>query len=253
MPALGELAGHEVVAGVEARQPGEVRERGVRGEHQDQHGARLEAVVEGVAGRAGSEDDLADLGDDGGRALGVGGDVHVRGEEREAEEHRPEGRAHDDEGGAGVAPLRGPKRGNAVRDRLDAGDRGTTRREGAEHDEQRRPGEPAAPGVPDGHETGLVQRLHGKVAEEHLADADPEQRHHAADEEVGGQREHPTRLPHAPQVPERDEHDEEHGDRHRVGGEAGRDRGQSRGAGRHGHGDREHVVGQQRHAGDLRG
>jgi hypothetical protein len=164
-----------------------------------------------------------------------------------------EGRAHDDEGGAGVTPLGDSKRGDAVRDRLDAGDGGAARREGSQDDEQRRPGEPAAPGVPDGHETGVVQRLHGEVAEDHLADPDAEQGDHAADEEVGGQREHPARFPHASQVPERDEHDEEHRDRHRVRRQARHDGGQRRGAGRHGHGDGEDVVGQERHAGDLGG
>ena len=42
----GELAGEEAVAGQEGRQAREVGEGGVGGQHQDQHGRRLDAVVE---------------------------------------------------------------------------------------------------------------------------------------------------------------------------------------------------------------
>ena len=61
MPAFGELAGHEVVAGVEAREPGEIGEAGISGEHEDHHGARLQRVVHHVAERALAVDEFADL------------------------------------------------------------------------------------------------------------------------------------------------------------------------------------------------
>ena len=64
MPALGELAGHEVVAGVERGQPREVGEARVGGEHEDEHRAGLEAVVEDVAEQSSTVGELADLRDD---------------------------------------------------------------------------------------------------------------------------------------------------------------------------------------------
>ena len=114
MPALGELAGHEVVAGVEAGQPREVSKAGVGGQDENEHRARLKAVEEHVACRAGAEDELADLGDHRRRALVIGVHVEVGIEPRQPEEHRPQGRAHDHERGAGVLPLRPPEGGHAV-------------------------------------------------------------------------------------------------------------------------------------------
>ena len=67
--ALGELAGEEAVAGLEAGQAGEVGEAGVGGQHQDEHGGGLEREAEDLADRAGAVDRLADLGEHRGRAL----------------------------------------------------------------------------------------------------------------------------------------------------------------------------------------
>ena len=122
MAALGELTGHEVVAGVEAGQAGEVGERRVGGQNEDEHRSGLEAVVEDVAHGPAAEHDLADLGDHRRRALLVGRHVHVGGQPRQPEEHDTEQRSHDHERCAGVLPGGLTERGDAVRDRLDAGD-----------------------------------------------------------------------------------------------------------------------------------
>ena len=53
-----------------------------------------------------------------------GSTFDLAGEEREAEEHHAEPDAHDHEGLPGVLPRRLLERGDAVGDRLDAGDRG---------------------------------------------------------------------------------------------------------------------------------
>ena len=95
VPALGELAGHEVVFGVEAREAGEVGEARVRGEHEDEHRARLQGVEEEITARAAAVDEAADLADHGGRAALVRRRVGMRGEHRQAEEHHAEGAAHD--------------------------------------------------------------------------------------------------------------------------------------------------------------
>ena len=50
--ALGELAGQEAVAGLEAGQAGEVGEAGVGGQHQDEHRGGLQRVDEHLAERA---------------------------------------------------------------------------------------------------------------------------------------------------------------------------------------------------------
>ena len=68
VPALGELARHEVVLGVEAREPREVGEARVRGEHEDEHRAGLQPVEEHVADGAAAVHEPADLADDGRRA-----------------------------------------------------------------------------------------------------------------------------------------------------------------------------------------
>ena len=121
VPALGELLGHEVVAGVEAGQPGEVGEAGVGGEDEDQHGAGLEDGEEHAAHGAGPEHRLADLGDHGRRPAHVRHRVHLHREGRKPEEHEAEGGAHDDERRAGVLPLRPAERRHAVGDGLHAG------------------------------------------------------------------------------------------------------------------------------------
>ena len=82
MSPLCELAGHEVVFGVEARQTGKVSEAGVRGEDEDEHGAGLQRVEQEVAETAGAVDEFSDLADDGRGAAHIRRGMDVRGEDR---------------------------------------------------------------------------------------------------------------------------------------------------------------------------
>jgi hypothetical protein len=88
--ALGELARHEVVLGVEAREPRKVGEARVGREHEDQHRARLQAVEQDVAELTASVHEASDLADHRRRPALVRHRVRVRGEDRQPEEHRAE-------------------------------------------------------------------------------------------------------------------------------------------------------------------
>ena len=121
---------------------------------------------------------------------------------------------------------------------------GTARREGVQDQE-------------DGHGAGQPRhvgrdRERVQAAGELPEQADPEQREHHQDEEVGRDGEHPPGLPHAAQVAPRDEPDEEDRQPHAVGVETRRGRRDGGDARRDRHRDREHVVGEQRDPGDLR-
>ena len=133
VPALGELLGHEVVVGVEARQAGEVGEARVGGQHEDEHRGRLHQEERDVPGGAAPEDAVRDLRDDG--LLVARDDLHLHRQPRDPDEHHAEARAHDHQRGPGVLPLRLLERRYAVGDRLDAGHRRTTGREGVEQQE----------------------------------------------------------------------------------------------------------------------
>ena len=219
MAPLGELPGHEVVAGMEAGQAREVREAGIGREDQDEHRPGLQAVVEEVAERAAAEDDLADLGDHRRGALLVGRHVHLGGEDRQPEEHGAERRPHDHQRRPRVLPLGRFERGHAVGNGLDAGDRRAARSEGAHQHEHRRAHQEAVALVPGREHARLVDRLDRQVAEEHPGEPDAEQSDHRCDEEVGGHREHAPRLADPAEVAVCDERDEEDRDGHRVRGE----------------------------------
>ena len=147
-PSLGELAGHEVVAGVEAGQPGEVGEAGVGRQDEDEHGAGLERVEQRPTERAGAVDEVPDLGDHRGRALLERGHLQVGAEDRQAEEHGAQQAAHDHQRRAGVAPGRLAERRHAVGDGLDAGHRRAAGGEGVQDTEQRGAHEQAAAALP---------------------------------------------------------------------------------------------------------
>ena len=145
----------------------------------------------------------------------------------------------------GVAPGGLLERRHAVGDGLDAGDRGAARGEGVQHDEQR--GAHQQPVVPLAELDHPAARAHGlEAAGHHLGHADPQQHDHVDHEEVGGDGEDLPRLPHAPEVAERDDPDEarrrsapgrfEHVER--------RDQGRGARGGRHRHG--QDVVDEQR-------
>ncbi len=135
VPADRELSRHEVVRGVEVRQAGEVGERRVGREDQDQRGGGLEREEQPVAERPLAEDRTADLRDD---RLRLGRQhVQLHRDEREAQEHQAEQAAHPHERGPGVLPFDGLERRDAVRDGLDPGHGGTARRERFQDDEER--------------------------------------------------------------------------------------------------------------------
>ena len=200
--------------------------------------------------------ELADLRDDRRRPVDVRRDVHVAVHDRQPEEHDAEQRSHDHERLAGVLPCGLAERRNAVRDRLDAGHRGAARRERVQHERDRSAHE---------EEIGLAARAevhdagHAVIvglrepAVERLEHADTDQDRHVDDEEVRGDCEELPRLLHATQVPPGDDHDEQDRDRQDPRREHAERRCECGGAGgnRHRHG--EHVVGEERDAGHLRG
>ncbi len=99
----------------------------------------------------------------------------------------------------------------------------------------------------------LVDGQGAEVAEVRAEQPDADERDQREHIHIGGAREEPPGLLHAPQVADGHQRDEEdaHRDAELLGRrERGRDRGN---AGRHRHGDREHVVDEQRAARDERG
>ena len=223
-PALGELAGHEVVAGVEAGQPGEVGEARVGREHEDEHRAGLQRVVEDVAERAAAVHELADLGDDGRRALLERRDVHLARPAIDSPRNMtPRREPMMTSVVAGVLPLRLLERGHAVGDRLDAGDRGAAGGERVQHHVERRAEEQPGARV---CRTGASPRGRvvavGRSPATSFDEADAEQHDHVDDEEVGRDREELPRLRDAAQVAERDDDDEQRPrSRPRTGASAG--------------------------------
>ena len=101
-------------------------------------------------------------------------------------------------------------------------------------------------------ELGVGERLDGMEAPGGEAvDARQEEDPHHPDEEVGGRGEDAARLLHPPQVAPRQDQDERQRDRHPVGEQGAEGGGERRGPRRHRDRDRQDVVGQQRHPGDL--
>jgi hypothetical protein len=175
------------------------------------------------------------------------------GQQRQPQEHGAEGRAHDDEGRAGVAPLRWAEGGDAVGDGLHPRHRGAARGEGVEGDPQRGPEEEAAARRAEVQRPGLLCTGGGQVTEGHPCHPDDQEHGHGGDEEVGGDGEHAPGLTDAPEVAEGDEDDEEHRYGHRVGLENGERRREGGRPGGDRHRDGQHVVGQEGHAGQLGG
>jgi hypothetical protein len=181
--------------------------------------------------------------------------VDAGGQHRQAEEHHAEQRAHDDEGLAGVLPCRLAERGDAVRDRLDTGDGSASGSERLEHHECGCAHQQTATLARSDLQHALDPRRRSlRESDRRLThDADPNQQEHVDDEEVGGRREELARLLRAAQVAVGDEDHEQDRDPllHRS---QARDRGRQRVTpGGHRHGDRQHVIGEQRDAGHLGG
>ncbi len=133
------------------------------------------------------------------------------GEPRDAEEHRDRDRAHDREGGCRVLRLGALERGDAVGDRLHAGERGGTLREGLQDREQadrcrrRR-------GARDQLRADADRRTSTDAASEPEHDEEQDR----GDEPVGRDREDRPRLARTAEVRERHQQDEQHGEQHAM-------------------------------------
>ena len=137
--ALGELAGQEAVAGLEAGQAGEVGEARVGGHDEDEHRAGLQRVEEHVAERRRCRRRPRRPG----RSRSACRPRTARPGSAAASTDRPRNMTPSPmpmmhQRLAGVAPRRLLERRDAVGDGLDAGDRGAAGGERVQHDEQRR-------------------------------------------------------------------------------------------------------------------
>ncbi len=141
-----QLLGHEPVGGQNRGQNRKAVEGGVRGQHQNGGGEALHGVE---AERVVAEHGRRELGQhrpllvvDGhtGEVAQRVGDVNLRGgaEHRDAEHHGDAQPAHQQQRRRGVVRLRLAKRGRAVADRLDAGERGAARSERAQQQNDQR-------------------------------------------------------------------------------------------------------------------
>ena len=130
VPAVRELARDEAIARKERGDPGEVREARVGRQDQDQRRDTLDQVVE----RREPEDPTGQLGV--GRLPGDRHDVEDVDEDRDADEEDDQDQAEGREHLPGVLGLRRPEGGDAVGHRLDAGERGAPRRERPQGQEQ---------------------------------------------------------------------------------------------------------------------
>ena len=123
---------HEAVAREEEGESGEVREARVGRQRQDQRGRHLHEEQDPAV-----PDDLAgDQRQDRLHLIRVGQDANLAGQEADAQEEAAKDDHLRDQGGSRVLPLGLLERGDPVRDRLDAGDRGPTRSERVEHDRE---------------------------------------------------------------------------------------------------------------------
>ena len=232
---------------MEAREPGEVRERGVGREDEDHHRRSLQHEVRGVPERARTVDGLADLGEDRAALVGDGDDAEAVGQPGDADERGAEERAHPGQGDLGVPPFGLAERRDPVRDRLDPRDGGAAGGERAEDHEQ--PDRRRA----EGEELGAVGGERVELARQVASEPDEDREEQARQEEVGGEPEDPPGLPDPEEVPVGEERDEGEGDPHPVPVDGRSDGAERLHPGRHRDGHGEDVVDEQRDAGDLRG
>ena len=254
MPPDGELAREEGILGHEAdeeREPGETR---VGGQNQDQRGGRLQCVVEDLAGGGCAVDQCADLGDDGRCPRHERHAVGERGQDRHAEEHHPEDRAHEHEGGAGIACLGLPEDADPVGDGFGARHGRAAVGEGPQQEEGRHAEDQSPARVPERDRVG-VRGLVWEITRYLADESEHNQQGHVEDEEVGRDGEYAARLPDAAQVAVGQDHHEGDAHCHRhprllAQGRCGRDdRVGTRG---HRHCDGDGVADQQCGSGDLR-
>ena len=171
-------------------------------------------------------------------------------EQRDAEHERSEDRRHEDEDPSCVGAGRLAERGHPVGDGFETGERGAAVGEGAQHDQHGRTHQQAVTRVPD-HDPGMLDAVRVQLAESGPDQADDHERPDTEDEEVRGEGEDLPGLPEAAEVPPHHEEHDRHGDVEVVRREGGERRGERVRTGRRLDGDREDVVDDERHSGDL--
>jgi hypothetical protein len=114
-----ELAREEPVAREQSAEARKALIRRVRRQYEDGERERLYEVVDCRARRAGRKHPARDLRED--RVCRARAGMHLDRQIGDAEEERDRNAGHDEERRAGIASLRVPKGGDAVRDRFDSG------------------------------------------------------------------------------------------------------------------------------------
>lgn len=248
-----ELARQVRVAGEDRAQQREAVEGGVGRQEEDERGGDGEqdeeegAVAEDRGGDLGDHRLLDVVGADRhpvvvqvlGRVLGHA-DAGLAGQGDDAAEHGGGEQAHQRQRGGGVAALGAAEGGDAVADRLDAGERGAAGGEGAQQQEDEGEAREARVLRLDLELRG--GRGHGLAEDQAPDDAPDQHEEDAADEDVGGDGEELARLPDAAQVHHREQGDgDDRAERLVLDDEGdGRPEVLDAGGDRHGHG--QHVV-----------
>ena len=260
MPAFGQLSGQVLVRRDVIRQEREAVERRVASGVEDHDRREQHQVVDDVADAVAAEDVQHLLADDGRRAGGVGDRVGPGREQRDAEQEEGQDARHRDEGLSRVGRLGATEARDAVRDRLEAGQRRAAVGVGAQERDEREPHQDAGPlGAEVVVDEVLLHRQRDAIerSRDLLRHAEDDGGRHHQDVEVRREGEVAAGLLQPPQVAVDEDEDDAHRDQERVGRVAQpRERaGERGGAGRALHGDRHRVVDQQcdgRDLGDLR-
>ena len=147
--------------------------------------------------------------------------VKARGENCQPEEREPQKHAGPRQGDRGVAGLRLAEGGDAVGDRLDAGQRDRPRREGLHQGVEGDPGDEGAV-ASEVVELSPVDRKRVKASGERAEESVDDQRRQRDHIGVHGHGEQPARLLQAPEVDQHDERDQTDAERNGVAPE-GRD------------------------------
>ena len=198
--AIGELAGQEPVGGDDAREPGEVSERGVRRQGQDRRGRCLEHPIERSVTHHGPPHDRQD------RLVRAQRRSQLCSQDRDAEEQAAEDHRHPRQRDGRIARLRLAERLDPVRDRFDTAQRDRTRRERPQQQE-RGGARQHRVGTGEVRKRSVVRREATEIAgRDPDQSPDDEQRHHR-DVRVRRRREQPARFTHTTQVRDHDQRD----------------------------------------------
>ncbi len=247
-----EAVGEERVLRDEAGEVREPVEARVAAGPQDQHRGGLHEKEPETPVPARAEDVLRFLGEHSRAAAQIRNGVGDVGEERDPRHERAEDDRHDDEHPSGVGALGLAEVGDAVRDRLEACQRGPAVGEGAQHDDDPGPVQKAAPGRTEGHDLFVKgNRLGVQLAEGGPDEADDDERSGGGDEQVRRQGEDTARFTDPAQVAVAHDGDDHDRDLDIPVPERGEGGGHGVGPRRHLHGDCHDVVDDQGHCRDL--